>query len=173
MLRPTQKNRLNQKFNVHKKRLNQIWNVDRNDLKDKIINTYNPKFLQLYDIDPYNTFHNGTRINILRINYILSQPQTQNDLYDYWIFIRTDVIFTKPVILERYCDDKKMSFINSNTVGGGTAYLRRDWDYCWIGTKSVTKKFTELYCQFGSKIFKEHVYLQADLDEVFTSLVRK
>jgi hypothetical protein len=61
------------------------------------------------------------------VNYVIEN----NLLYDMYIFIRFDVIFSCPINLQNYLD-KNLSFICSNTKKDGRLDHNRDWDYCLI-----------------------------------------
>lgn len=170
------------KNNIDKYEFDIILNTDKNNLdifdpydkiKNKIIYPeiddklkliYNIYLKQIiyYNVTNINT--GSTEIFFTRINQILNEC---SDLYDLYIFLRFDVIFTKDIILEQYnsnnlniiCGSGNHSFNLDGNLNRLDHY--RDWDLCFIGNKKVfdcliKKQFTN-YTIITYKLFIEYV----------------
>lgn len=86
----------------------------------------------------------GTQIFRERCKFIFNLEK--DEFYDLYIFIRFDVIISKPIdLLDFISDNKKFSFITGGYYNNNRLDHTYDWDYCWIGDKVSIDKWLNYY----------------------------
>lgn len=105
----------------------------------KLMNAYNKynqvKNIHFWSWDGEKVSKNapdGLGINIKRWSVVLKHIKFE--LYDYFIFIRPDVIIDKKINLPNY--KKEFSIISGNFTRS-CQWHNRDWDYIWVGDNNA------------------------------------
>lgn len=94
--------------------------------------------------DLYNK--SGTQIFRERCKIIYDIEK--ENIYDIYIFIRFDVVISKPINLLNFLPDKKkmkLSFITGGYKNNNRLDHSYDWDYCWIGDKESIHRWLTYY----------------------------
>lgn len=128
-------------------------NYDQNTLIEKLANTYN-RFNQLQYIyfSSFEKFVVNPPCDLfgIRIAQILEIEQNKNNVYDYYIFCRLDVIINKPIRLDEYFKDDKLLIISGNFYRKCDTY-HRDWNFIWLGTHKSLFTFMYPYANYKIK----------------------
>lgn len=139
---------------------------DRDEIEKKIRLVYG-KFNQLKDIIWYS--YKQKKIGTLdpyamRISQILKNEDIKGNKYDYYAFLRMDIIVSKPIIINNILKE------NSIICIAGSKYRKchtfnRDWDFMHIGDyKSIMTFIYPLTTYPRDQTCKQFIYKSNDPD---------
>jgi hypothetical protein len=121
-------------------------------LKEIIWYSYKEK--KIGTLDPY----------AMRISQILKNEEKNNNKYDYYAFLRMDIIISKPIIIKNILKENSMICI------AGSKYRKchtfnRDWDFMHIGDyKSIMTFIYPLTTYPSHQTCKQFIYKSNDSD---------
>jgi hypothetical protein len=128
-------------------------NID--ELENDLINSYNIhnqlKYIVYYN---YNSGIKDTDPFLLRINQIINIEKNKKNLnYDYYIFLRMDIILNRPIIINNYYN--KFSIISGH-LERPCHFSNRDWDFMWISDKKSFFLWIYLYSIFFKNYYNDN-----------------
>jgi hypothetical protein len=95
-----------------------------------------------------DNLHSKSGSQLFRERCLFIYDIEKENLYDIYIFIRFDVVISKPInLLDFLPSDTKMklSFITGGYLNNNRLDHSYDWDYCWIGDKESIYKWLTYY----------------------------
>ena len=132
------------------------------EFKENIEKTYG-NYLKLLIIEEENNLikfpdflnNYGPWLCLYRNYYLLSKINNKKE-YDFFVRLRPDIIFTKPIklnLLDKY--SKTIYIISGNNTRNNSWFHNRDWDHCCIANYDGYKLWCE-YFKFINYNIEQH-----------------